>query len=59
MSEIVFQMVAFGFENVVVLVFDFPTGAAVPHNRFDSGFGDFKIGDEGIFVELFTSIFAR
>jgi hypothetical protein len=58
-AEIMFWVVAFGLEHVVILVFDLPTDAAIPHNRFDRGFEDLEIGDEGVFVELLTRVFSQ
>ena len=57
MSEIVFQVVAFGFEHIVVFVFDLPTAAAVSNNGFDGSLRDGEVGDPGVFVELCPRIF--
>jgi hypothetical protein len=57
MAEIVFQVVAFGLEHIVVFVFDLPPAASVAHKGFDGGLRDGKVGDPGVFVELFPRIF--
>lgn len=57
MSKIVLNMVSLGFENVVILVFDLPAGAPIPHNGFNRGVSDFKVGDESVFVEYAPRIF--
>lgn len=49
-AEIVFQVIAVGFENVEGFVFDFPAGAA-EGNSFDDIVGtDWKIGDETVAI---------
>ena len=58
MAEIVFQVVAFGFENVVVLIFDLPASPAISDDGFNGRFDDFKIGDEGVFVDLLARVFS-
>ena len=50
-------MIAFGLEDIVVFVFDLPTGASVTGNGFDSRFQDRKISAEGVLVELLASVF--
>src|SRR3990172_5785963 len=57
MPEIVLQVIAFGFENIVILVFNLPTGAAIADNRLKGGFQNHKIGAKSVLVELFASIF--
>ena len=51
-TEVMFEIVALGFQRVIVLVFDLPAGAARGDDTSDVLIGDFKIGDEGIFVKL-------
>ena len=58
-AEIVFQVVAFRLEDIVILVFDLPTGTPIPHNGFDSRFFHPKIRAERIFVKLFARVFTR
>jgi hypothetical protein len=36
----------------------FRAGAPIQHNRFDRGFKDLKVCDEGVFGELFARVFA-
>ena len=59
MSEIMLQVVPFGFEHVVVLVFDLPAGASIAYNRLHRGVADGKVGHPGVFVDHCTAIFAR
>ncbi len=42
----------------MVLVFDFSACPSISHDRFEGGICNFKIGGEGILVELFSRIFA-
>lgn len=37
MSEIVFEVVSFGFESIIVLIFNLPSGTTIPNN-FDYRF---------------------
>jgi len=46
------DVVALGFEHIVVLVLNLPAGAAVQGNSFDVGLPDFEIGDESVLIEL-------
>ena len=57
MSKVVFEVVAFSLENVIVFVFNFPAGASIAHNGFDVVFPYFKIGDESVFVNDFAGSF--
>lgn len=57
LSEIVFEMIAFGLEDIVVFIFDFPACASVARNRFDGCLPCFKICDKGIFVNEFPRLF--
>ena len=57
-TEIVFQMVAFGLEHIVILVFDLPASAPIPHNGFDIRLFYPEIRTEGILIELFARVFA-
>lgn len=41
-AEIMFQVIALGFEGVVLLVFDLPTSSARSGDRGDVGPGDFE-----------------
>ena len=59
MAKVVFQVIAFGLEHIVILIFDFPAGPAIAHDGFDGGLADLKIGDKGIFVGLFPAILAH
>ena len=58
MAEIVFQVIPFGLENIVVLILHLPTGATIADNGFDGGFQNDKIGAKSVFVELFAGVFA-
>ena len=58
MTEVVFEMITFGLEHIVVLVFHLPAGASITHNGFDSRVCDFKIGDEGVQVDYFARVFS-
>lgn len=57
MSEVVFNMIALGLENIIILVFDLPACAPIAHNGFDGRIADSKIGIEGILVETLARIF--
>ena len=56
-TEIVFQVVAFGFQGVVVFIFDFPAGATGLYDAGDIVCGKDMVCDEGIVVEDFASDF--
>jgi hypothetical protein len=43
MPEVMLNMIAFGLEYIVVLVFDLPACPPISHDRFDGGIGNFKI----------------
>ncbi len=51
MPKVVFEMVAFGFEGIVVLVLDFPAGPPSRHNLRHCFLGDLLLGHKGIVVE--------
>ena len=53
-AEIVFQVIAFGFEYVIVFVFHFPTGPAIPDHSRDGGFRKRAIGDKRVVIDLFS-----
>jgi hypothetical protein len=44
MAEVMSQMIAFGFQGVIVLIFDLPTGASGQNNLGDVFLGDFMVG---------------
>ena len=48
-------MIALGFEDVVVFIFDFPAGSSPLHNERDSAPIEGEVGDEGIVVMRITS----
>ena len=58
MAEIVLQVVALGFERIVVFVLDLPSRTARGGDGGDIFVGDASIGDEGVVVENLAS-FAR
>lgn len=51
-AEVMFQVIALGFQRVVVLVLDLPSRATGDDDAGDVLLGDFEIGDERVFVEL-------
>ena len=57
MTEVVFKMIAFGLEHIVVFVFDFPARATIARYGDEGGWGNLEICDKGIFINLFTCIF--
>ena len=50
MAEIMLQVIALGFEGIVVFVFDLPAGAPASDQVGDVFAGDFEIGDESVMV---------
>ncbi len=54
MSEIVFEVVAFGFERIVMFIFDFPPSATGFDNRRHSVICDRMIGNKSVVVEEFA-----
>ena len=52
--EVVFQMIAFGFENVVVFIFNFPASVPGIDNRDNRLLRELMIGHKGVVVELFA-----
>src|SRR3990170_7358001 len=53
MTEIVFEMIPFGFQGVVVLIFYFPTGTASLTNLIHIFLGDQVVGDKCIAIGFF------
>ena len=56
MAEIVFQMIAFGLEDIVVFVLTFPAGTTGPNNRGNRLAGQFVISDKSIMIELLAGL---
>src|SRR5262245_12959086 len=54
-TKVVFEMITFGFEDVVVFVLDFPAGASGLNDGDNRLFSEVVIGDKSIIVELFPS----
>lgn len=54
MAKLVFEMLAFGSQNVVVFVFDFPASASSLDQREPGLLREVMIGHEGVVVELLT-----
>src|SRR3989304_8689981 len=56
MAEIVFEMIAAIFEDIVVFVLDLPAGAPHPPEGVDRGGRQRVVGDEGVVVEDFSRL---
>lgn len=52
-TEIMFDMIAPGFQDVEGLVFDFPAGTAAGGQSGDVGWADLEIGDEAVAIGYF------
>ena len=50
MAEIMFQIIAFGFERVVMFVFDFPPCPTGIYQRYNVVGGNQMIGNKGMGV---------
>jgi len=48
MPKVVFEVVAFGFEDIVVLILHFPAGSSSLHNFFDIRPGNLMPSSPGI-----------
>jgi len=59
MSEIVFKVIAFGFQGIVVFVLDFPARSSDLSNQSWIGRGDEMIGDKGIVIQDLACFFIR
>lgn len=55
MSEIVFQVIAFGFEHIVIFVFGFPSTSLPLGNQRNGCVIQLMVGNEGIMVKRFAS----
>ncbi len=51
MAEVVFEMIALGFERIVVFILHFPPGAAPLHEGRDGFGGERRLRHEGIVVQ--------
>ena len=51
MPEVVLQMIALGFQRIVVFVLPLPAGAPRRHNISDGFLGARRLGHEGILLE--------
>lgn len=57
MTEVMGEMIAVIFEGIVVLVLGFPTGAGRTDNHGHIFIADGMVGDEGVAIEQFPSLF--
>lgn len=57
MAVIVFEVVALGLEDMVVLVLDLPAGPTSRHDGLDSLGGQVMVGDKGMVIEDFAGRF--
>ena len=48
-------MIAFGFENIIVFIFHFPTSSSSPDNKRDRSPVEWKISDKSVFINDFLS----
>jgi hypothetical protein len=51
MAEVVRQMVALGFQRIIVFVLHLPAGTPVPYDVGDVRFGNPVISGEGVFID--------
>jgi len=51
MAEVVFEMIALGFEGIVVFILDFPARTTCLHDGRDGFGGERSLGHEGIVVQ--------
>jgi hypothetical protein len=51
------QVIALGFEGIVVLIFDFPAGAPDLSQRHNTGGGHGVVGHKAVLIQYFACLF--